>query len=132
MTTRWPMPPRCALRSVLRPARRSRASRPKCSAATLGACGASDGRRPWRSARNTTRRLRRTFARRIEDGARQVRVQALLDAFFKDGGEGEPRGGEDGAVATKDLRSDGSQRSRMICVASKTACSPCASAGARR
>jgi ATP-dependent helicase/nuclease subunit A len=38
-----------------------------------------------------------------QDGARQARVQALLDAFFKDGGEGEPRGGENGPVATKDL-----------------------------
>jgi ATP-dependent helicase/nuclease subunit A len=38
-----------------------------------------------------------------QDGARQARVQALLDAFFKDGGDGGPRGGEDGPVATKDL-----------------------------
>ena len=38
-----------------------------------------------------------------QDSARQARVQALLDAFFKDGGEGEPRGGENGPVATKDL-----------------------------
>jgi ATP-dependent helicase/nuclease subunit A len=38
-----------------------------------------------------------------QDGARQARVQALLDAFFKDGGQGEPRGGENGPVATKDL-----------------------------
>ena len=38
-----------------------------------------------------------------QDGARQARIQALLDAFFKDGGEGEPRGGENGPVATKDL-----------------------------
>jgi ATP-dependent helicase/nuclease subunit A len=37
------------------------------------------------------------------DIARQARVQALLDAFFKDGGEGEPRGGENGPVATKAL-----------------------------
>jgi ATP-dependent helicase/nuclease subunit A len=38
-----------------------------------------------------------------QDEACQVRIQALLDAFFKDGGEGEPRGGEDGTVTTKDL-----------------------------
>ncbi len=38
-----------------------------------------------------------------QDDARQVRVQALLDAFFKEGGEGEPRGGEHGPIATKDL-----------------------------
>jgi ATP-dependent helicase/nuclease subunit A len=38
-----------------------------------------------------------------QDGVRQARVQALLDAFFKEGGEGEPRGGENGPVATKDL-----------------------------
>jgi ATP-dependent helicase/nuclease subunit A len=38
-----------------------------------------------------------------QDSARQARVQALLDAFFKDGGEGEPRGGENGPLATKDL-----------------------------
>jgi ATP-dependent helicase/nuclease subunit A len=38
-----------------------------------------------------------------QDGVRRARVQALLDAFFKDGGEGEPRGGENGPVATKDL-----------------------------
>jgi ATP-dependent helicase/nuclease subunit A len=38
-----------------------------------------------------------------QDSARQVRVQALLDAFFKEGGEGDPRGGENGPVATKDL-----------------------------
>jgi ATP-dependent helicase/nuclease subunit A len=38
-----------------------------------------------------------------QDEARQARIQALLDAFFKDGGEGELRGGEDGTVTTKDL-----------------------------
>jgi ATP-dependent helicase/nuclease subunit A len=38
-----------------------------------------------------------------QESARQARIQALLDAFFKDGGEGEPRGGENGPVATKDL-----------------------------
>ena len=38
-----------------------------------------------------------------EDGAAQVRVQAQLDAFFKDGGEGEPRGGENGRVTTNGL-----------------------------
>jgi ATP-dependent helicase/nuclease subunit A len=38
-----------------------------------------------------------------QGGVRQARVQALLDAFFKEGGEGEPRGGENGPVATKDL-----------------------------
>jgi ATP-dependent helicase/nuclease subunit A len=38
-----------------------------------------------------------------QDAVRQARVRALLDAFFKDGGEGEPRGGENGPVATKDL-----------------------------
>ncbi len=38
-----------------------------------------------------------------QDSVRQARVQALLDAFFKDGGEGEPRGGENGQVATKGL-----------------------------
>jgi len=38
-----------------------------------------------------------------QESVREARVQALLDAFFKDGGEGEPRGGENGPVATKDL-----------------------------
>ena len=38
-----------------------------------------------------------------QESARQARIQALLDAFFKDGGEGEPHGGENGPVATKDL-----------------------------
>ncbi|MGH6798595.1 MAG: UvrD-helicase domain-containing protein, partial [Roseiarcus sp.] len=37
------------------------------------------------------------------DSPLEVRVQALLEAFFKDGGEGEPRGGENGQVTTKDL-----------------------------
>ena len=39
-----------------------------------------------------------------EDGASQARVQALLEAFFKEGGEGEPHGGENGGVTTKNLR----------------------------
>ena len=38
-----------------------------------------------------------------QDSARQARVQGLLAAFFKEDGEGEPRGGENGPVATKDL-----------------------------
>ncbi len=38
-----------------------------------------------------------------EDGASQVRVPALLDAFFKDGGEGEPRGGQKAQVTTNSL-----------------------------
>ena len=38
-----------------------------------------------------------------EDATRQARVQALLDAFFKDDGEGDPRGGENGRVTTNGL-----------------------------
>ena len=38
-----------------------------------------------------------------QDSPSHARVQALLNAFFKDGGEGEPRGGENGPVATKNL-----------------------------
>ena len=82
MTTRWPTPPRCALRSVLRRARRSQASRPRCSAATSGACGARHGRKPSRPARSRTGILPTNLRAANEDGARQVRVQALLDAFF--------------------------------------------------
>ncbi len=36
-----------------------------------------------------------------QDGASQVRVQALLDALFKEDGEGDPHGGEDGQLTTK-------------------------------
>ena len=35
-----------------------------------------------------------------EDGARQVRVQALLKGLFKDDGEGGPHGGENGRLTT--------------------------------
>ncbi len=38
-----------------------------------------------------------------EDGARQVCVQALLKALFKDDGEGGPHGGENGQLTTKGL-----------------------------
>ncbi|MGB7975483.1 MAG: double-strand break repair helicase AddA, partial [Roseiarcus sp.] len=38
-----------------------------------------------------------------ENGASQVRVPALLDAFFKDDGEGEPRGGQKAQVTTNSL-----------------------------
>jgi ATP-dependent helicase/nuclease subunit A len=38
-----------------------------------------------------------------QDGASQVRVQALLDAFFKDDGEGEPRGGQKAQITTNGL-----------------------------
>ena len=37
------------------------------------------------------------------DAARQTRVQALLKALFKDEGEGEPQGGENGQLTTKSL-----------------------------
>ena len=67
-----------------------------------------------------------------EDGASQVRVQALLDAFFKDDGEGEPRGGREGPSDDQELVRKVSLRSRTICVASRIACSRCASAGALR
>ena len=39
-----------------------------------------------------------------EDDTRQVRVQALLRALFKEEGEGDPHGGEDGQLTTKGLR----------------------------
>jgi ATP-dependent helicase/nuclease subunit A len=39
-----------------------------------------------------------------EDRASQVRVQALLMALFKEDGEGDPHGGENGGVTTKNLR----------------------------
>jgi ATP-dependent helicase/nuclease subunit A len=38
-----------------------------------------------------------------EDGARQARVQALLQALFKDDGEGGPHGGENGKLTTNGL-----------------------------
>ena len=38
-----------------------------------------------------------------ENGASQIRVAALLDAFFKDDGEGEPRGGQKAQVTTNGL-----------------------------
>jgi ATP-dependent helicase/nuclease subunit A len=50
------------------------------------------------------RSLAESFCAANESGASQIRVQALLDALFKDGGEGELRGGEDGGVTTKNLR----------------------------
>src|ERR1700677_1299150 len=37
-------------------------------------------------------------------GASEVRVQALLMALFKEDGEGDPHGGENGGVTTKNLR----------------------------
>jgi ATP-dependent helicase/nuclease subunit A len=39
-----------------------------------------------------------------EEGAPQARVQALLSALFKDDGEGDPHGGENGQLTTKGLR----------------------------
>jgi ATP-dependent helicase/nuclease subunit A len=39
-----------------------------------------------------------------EDSARQARVQAVLKALFKDDGEGDPHGGQDGQLTTKGLR----------------------------
>jgi ATP-dependent helicase/nuclease subunit A len=39
-----------------------------------------------------------------QDGAGQVRVQALLKALFKDDGEGGPHGGETGTLTTNGLR----------------------------
>jgi ATP-dependent helicase/nuclease subunit A len=39
-----------------------------------------------------------------QDGASHARVQALLDAFFNDDGEGEPRGGQKAHVTTNGLR----------------------------
>jgi ATP-dependent helicase/nuclease subunit A len=39
-----------------------------------------------------------------EDGVSQVRVRALLDAFFQKDGEGGPHGGENGGLTTKNLR----------------------------
>jgi len=38
-----------------------------------------------------------------EDGAREARIQALLQAFFQKDGEGEPHGGENGRLTTKSL-----------------------------
>ena len=38
------------------------------------------------------------------DGPREIRIQALLDAFFTNCGEGKPRGGEKGHLTTADLR----------------------------
>ena len=35
---------------------------------------------------------------------REIRIQALLDAFFTNCGEGKPRGGEKGHLTTADLR----------------------------
>ena len=62
----------------------------------------------------------------------RVRVQALLDAFFKDGGEGEPRGGENGRLTTNGLCE------RVSCARGRSASragpshASCASVGARR
>ena len=39
-----------------------------------------------------------------EDGPRQARAQALLRALFRDDGEGEPHGGENGRLTTNGLR----------------------------
>ena len=39
-----------------------------------------------------------------EEDTRQVRVQALLTALFKEEGEGDPHSGEDGQLTTKGLR----------------------------
>ena len=38
------------------------------------------------------------------DGPQEIRIQALLDAFFTNCGEGKPRGGEKGHLTTADLR----------------------------
>ena len=38
-----------------------------------------------------------------DDSPREDRVQALLDAFFNEDGEGEPHGGENGRLTTKGL-----------------------------
>lgn len=48
-------------------------------------------------------KIAESFLATNEDGPRQVRVQALLKALFKDDGEGGPHGGENGQLTTKDL-----------------------------
>ncbi len=52
----------------------------------------------------------RKFAARLRaanaEGAQEARIEALLEAFFIDGGEGEPRGAEKGHLTTKDLSKD--------------------------
>ena len=40
------------------------------------------------------------------DGPQEIRIQALLDAFFTNCGEGKPRGGDKGHLTTADLRKE--------------------------
>src|SRR6185312_9045057 len=44
-----------------------------------------------------------SFRAANREGPRQDRVQGLLEAFFKENGEGNPRGGENDTVTTKDM-----------------------------
>ena len=99
-----PTPP--SLRSVFRSARRPRASRPRRSAARSSACGARRGQRASRSAGSMDRALAEKLRVANGDGPQEIRIQALLDAFFTNCGEGKPRGGDKGHLTTADLRKE--------------------------
>ena len=65
-------------------------------------------REGWAQALGAGTKKDRALAERLcavnQDGASQVRVQTLLMALFKEDGEGDPHGGENGGVTTKNLR----------------------------
>jgi ATP-dependent helicase/nuclease subunit A len=65
-------------------------------------------REAWAQALETGRKQDQKIAENLraanQDGAGQVRVQALLKALFKDDGEGGPHGGETGTLTTNGLR----------------------------
>ncbi len=67
-------------------------------------------RERWAERLETGRKHDCNIAASLRAANREVpqrdRVQGLLDAFFKENGEGGPRGGENGAIATRDLARD--------------------------
>ena len=65
-------------------------------------------REPWAESLEIGGSMDRALAEKFRvangDGPQEIRIQALLDAFFTNCGEGKPRGGEKGHLTTADLR----------------------------
>ena len=56
--------------------------------------------------RSTDRKFAAKLRAANDDSAHEARIQALLDAFFIEGGEGQSRGDDNGCLATKGLRKE--------------------------
>ena len=68
------------------------------------ACGARRGRSGLEAGKSADCVFAASLRAANDESAPEARVQALLDAFFIEGGEGKPRGGEKGQLTTNRLR----------------------------